>query len=80
MLVSTVVWIFDLSATRGQPGWQFRDSGPGDDGRTVVFDASNHSPDFLFECNVKSEEERVVHKELNLMETLIQRTTMEAPR
>jgi hypothetical protein len=32
----------------------------------------------LFEC--KSSEERVVYKELNSTETLIQRTTMEAPQ
>jgi len=30
--------------------------------------------------NVKSEEERVVYKELNSTGTLIQRTTMEAPQ
>jgi hypothetical protein len=32
----------------------------------------------LFEC--KSREERVVYKKLNSTETLIQRTTMEAPQ
>jgi len=34
--------------------------------------------DVLFEC--KSSEERVVYKKLNSTETLIQRTTMEAPQ
>jgi hypothetical protein len=36
------------------------------------------TPGGLFEC--KSSEERVVYKELNSTETLIQRTTMEAPQ
>jgi hypothetical protein len=46
-------------------------------GRLARVVPSNSSPE-LFEC--KSSEERVVYKKLNSTETLIQRTTMEAPR
>jgi hypothetical protein len=40
--------------------------------------AVHHVVAELFEC--KSSEERVVYKKLNSTETLIQRTTMEAPQ
>jgi hypothetical protein len=44
----------------------------------VRHDATPCASSVLFEC--KSKEERVVYKELNSTETLIQRTTMEAPQ